>query len=169
MKPLPSPGAPAGAKTVSIRVLARAVVRAGSDAFAALRQSPGTIIGAPLPANFLKHADEQTVAAVAAVLRATHLYGLAQHDFSNWGVLAAPRFLARPIVAQAVKRFRQEGACGVSPPLIPHRPLHSVSGPVSPALHLHAPHFASAAARSARPARCRRSGHARMRRPLACG
>lgn len=141
MKPLPSHNVPAGAKTISASVLARAVVRAGGDGLKALRQNPGPAVGEPLAPNFLKHADEQTVAGVAAVLRAANEYGIAQVDFSRWGVLAAPRFLARASVAQAVKRFGQEGAWGVSPHLIPHRSLHSVSGTVSQALNLHGPNF----------------------------
>jgi hypothetical protein len=141
VKPLPSQSAPAGAKTISAAVLARAVVRADGAALKSLRQSPGPAVGDPLPANFLKHADEQTVAGVAAMLRAANEYGIADADFTRWGVLAAPRFLARAMVAQAVKRFGQEGAWGVSPHLIPHRSLHSVSGTVSQALHLHGPNF----------------------------
>jgi hypothetical protein len=122
-------------------VVARAVVRASPEALKALRSQPGPALGAPLPVNFLKHADEQTVAGIAAVLRAGHEHGLAGVDFSRWGVLAAPRFLARANVAQALRRFMQEGAWGVSPHLIPHRSLHSVSGSVSQALGIHGPNF----------------------------
>jgi hypothetical protein len=125
----------------SAAVLARSVLHAGSDLIRALRQSPGPALGTPLPANFLKHADDQTVLGIAAVLRAAHAFGLAETDFHDWGVLAAPRFLARSNVATALKRFQQEGAWGVSPHLIPHRSLHSVSGTVSQALNLHGPNF----------------------------
>jgi hypothetical protein len=56
-------------------------------------------------------------------------------------VLAAPRFLGRPTMAAALTRFRAEGAWGVSPHLIPHRCLHSLSGTVSQALQVHGPNF----------------------------
>lgn len=141
MKPLPGLRAPAGARTLTSAIRGHAVLRASADALKSLRQSPGTSVGEPLPANFLKHADDQTVTAVAAVLRAVHDFGLAQTDFSRWGVLAAPRRLARGAVALALKRFNAEGAWGVSPHLIPNRSLHAVSGTISQALQIHGPNF----------------------------
>src|SRR5207244_64037 len=83
----------------------------------ALRQHPGTT----LPANFLKHADEQTVAGVAAVFQAIGAGSLSDVSFTHWGVLAAPRFLARTLLAVTVQRFAVEAAWGISPPLIPPR------------------------------------------------
>jgi hypothetical protein len=121
-------------------VAAWGVVRAGVDDLKALRQNPGAA-GEPLPAAFLKHADDQTVAGLAAVFRAINQHGLTGTDFTRWAVLAAPRFLARAALAQALKRFALEGAWGVSPHLIPHRSLHSVSGTVSQALKIHGPNF----------------------------
>lgn len=122
-------------------VAAAGVVCATVDELKGLRQSPGPSVREPLPAAFLKHADDQTVAGLAAVLQAIDRYGLSGEDFTEWGVVAAPRFLARATLAQALKRFAVEGAWGVSPHLIPHRSLHSVSGTVSQALHLHGPNF----------------------------
>src|SRR5262249_6770324 len=70
-----------------------------------------------------------------------HRYGLTDTPWHDWGVLAAPRFLGRACLAQALQRFALEGAWGVSPHLIPHRSLHSVSGTVSQALGIHGPNF----------------------------
>jgi hypothetical protein len=106
-----------------------------------LRQSPGRGLGQPLPAAFLKHADEQTVVALAAVFRAVHHFDLAQTCFHHWGVIAASCFLGRATLAVALQRFTLEGAWGVSPHLIPHRSLHSVSGTISQALQVHGPNF----------------------------
>jgi hypothetical protein len=115
------------------------------EAIAGLRRQPGPVFGAPLPPAFLKHADEQTVVGLTAVYQAIHDHGLtpdpAGPGFRDWGVVAAPRFLGRPTMAASLLRFAAEGAWGVSPHLIPHRSLHSVSGTVSQALKIHGPNF----------------------------
>jgi hypothetical protein len=111
------------------------------DHVAGLRRQPGPPRGEALPAGLLKHADEQTVAGLAAVLHAAHDHGLSGEDFRAWGVLAVPRFMGRAAMAVAVQRFRAEGAWGVSPHMIPHRSLHALSGTVSHALKIHGPNF----------------------------
>jgi hypothetical protein len=78
---------------------------------------------------------------MAAVLRAIATGGLGSQRFTEWGVVAAPRFLGRMATAHAIQRFAVEGAWGVSPHLIPHRSLHAVSGTVSQALKIHGPNF----------------------------
>jgi hypothetical protein len=95
----------------------------------------------PLPSSFLKHADEQTVAGLAALGEAIRGHGLQDTDFSRWGVIAAPRFLGRAALAVALNRFAAEGAWGISPHLIPHRSLHALSGTVSQALKIHGPNY----------------------------
>lgn len=141
MEPARNQTAPPVATAVSFAVAATGVVRAGVEQLRGLRTNPGPVAGQPLPANFLKHADDQTVAGLAAVLQAAQADTLAGEDFSAWGVVAAPRFLARAAVARALERFATEGAWGVSPHLIPHLSLHSVSGTVSQALRIHGPNF----------------------------
>jgi hypothetical protein len=89
----------------------------------------------------LKHADEQTVVGLAAVLQAMEAHGLHTNSLTEWGVLAAPRFLGRASLAAALQRFAVEGAWGVSPHLIPHRSMHAVSGTISQALGIHGPNF----------------------------
>lgn len=116
-------------------------VRAPAAALAELRRTTGPVGGEPLPASFLKHADEQTVAGLAAVYHAMHEHGLGDTRFTDWGVLAAPCLQGRAALAAALLRFRAEGAWGVSPHLIPHRSLHSISGAVSLALRVHGPNF----------------------------
>jgi hypothetical protein len=116
-------------------------VQATAEMIPALRQCPGAPLGEPLPPLFLKHSDEQTIAGLAAVYQAIHAHGLASTSFTDWGVLAAPRSLGRAILAQTLQRFPLEGAWGVSPHLVPHRSLHSVSGTISQALAIHGPNF----------------------------
>jgi hypothetical protein len=94
-----------------------------------------------LPPSLLKNADEQTVAGVAAVLQAIAVGGLSTVRFTEWGVLAAPRFLGRWMFAHVLQRYATEGAWGVSPHLIPNRSLHSISGAVSLVLKIHGPNF----------------------------
>lgn len=127
--------------SVSCEVAAEAVVRSNLESLAELRRNPGPFPGEPLPASFLKHADEQTVAGLCAVYRAIEKGGLQKTCFCDWGVVAAPRFLGRPAMAAALQRFAAEGAWGVSPHLIPHRSLHSLSGTISQALKIHGPNF----------------------------
>lgn len=122
-------------------VAAHGTARATADGLAALRQNPGPSPGEPLPAAFLKHADEQTVVGMAALLQALHRHGLTGTDFTPWGAVGAPRFLGRAALRVALQRFAAEGAWGISPHLIPHRSLHSISGTVSQALKLHGPNF----------------------------
>lgn len=122
-------------------LFAKAVVGATVEQLKTLRQNPAPAGSASFPPATVKNSDDQSVAALAAVLRAIHDYGLKHSDFTHWGVLAAPHFLARAIVAQALQRFAAEGAWGVSPHLIPHRSLHSVSGTISQALGIHGPNL----------------------------
>lgn len=126
---------------VCCEIAAEATVRANLESLEQLRRQPGPAHGEPLPAALLKHADEQTVAGLCAVYQAIAGAGLQDTCFCDWGVVAAPRFLGRPTMAAALQRFVAEGAWGVSPHLIPHRSLHSVSGTVSQALKIHGPNF----------------------------
>jgi hypothetical protein len=129
------------AGTVACDLTAYGWVRAPVAALAELRRQPGPVCGSPWPASFLKHADEQTVAGLAAVYHAIHDHGLGETRFTDWGVLAAPYHQGRSALAAALLRFRAEGAWGVSPHLVPHRSLHSISGAVSLALRTHGPNF----------------------------
>lgn len=89
----------------------------------------------------LKHADEQTVLALSAVLHAVDRFGLNGRTHSDWGVIAAPRYLGRLQTMFHVDRYRRQGASTVSPLIIPHLSLHSTSGTISQALGLHGPNF----------------------------
>lgn len=121
-------------------VAAHAYLEADGERLAALRQNPAPAgVRIPLPPALLKHADEQTVLSLAAVLQAAA--SLPAGDFSSWGVLAAPRFVGRQMFITALRKFREEGAWGVSPHLIPHRSLHSVSGTISQALKIRGPNY----------------------------
>jgi hypothetical protein len=116
-------------------------VQVGVAQLAVLRRQPGPGVGTTLPVNFLKHADDQSVAALAAVLQTIEQSGLGQTRFTDWGVVSAPCFLGRATLVQAWQRMQVEGAWGVSPHFIPHRTQHAVSGTISQALKIHGPNF----------------------------
>jgi hypothetical protein len=78
---------------------------------------------------------------VAALFQAIDRHGLADIQFTDWGVLAAPRYLGRLTTSLAFQRFAAEGAWGISPHLIPHRTLHAISGTISQALQIHGPNL----------------------------
>src|SRR5262249_3193107 len=122
-------------------VAAWGLVQATREELVRLRQQPGQVQGEPLPATFLKHADEQTVVGLAAVLQAAQATPLTGTNFTHWGVVAAPRVMGRGLMGAALRRFATEGAWGVSPHVIPHRSLHAMSGTISQALQIHGPNF----------------------------
>jgi hypothetical protein len=122
-------------------VAAHAALAVPGEAIPALRLKPGPAPGPPPPPSFLKQADEQTIAGLSAVYHAMQDHHLDASTLSGWGVLAAPQLLGRNAISGVLERFAEEGAWGMSPHLIPHRTLHSVSGTISQALALHGPNF----------------------------
>ena len=116
-------------------------IRARAADLKAMRQGLEPGYGENLPASSLKHVDEQTLAGLAAVYGAVRANGLSNADWTNWAVLAAPRFLGRAALIVSLQRYAVEGAWGMSPHFIPHRTLHSVSGTISMALKIHGPNF----------------------------
>jgi len=118
-------------------VEAYGVVKVPVEDIAALRKAPGPLGGRTIPASLLKHADHQTVLALAAVLRAIDDFGWHDRSFHDWGLIAAPRFLGRILVAASMDRFRKRGVPSMSPLIIPTLSLHAVAGSLSLALKTH--------------------------------
>jgi hypothetical protein len=128
-------------QTRTCTLAGHAFVRLSGNEAAARRRSPGPACGKLSPA-LLKHADEQIVAALAAVLHAIDAYHLAPNgpeEFREWGVVGAARFIGRDIISRDIPDFLTEGPWGVSPHIIPHRSLHSPSGAISIALNTTGP------------------------------
>ena len=122
-------------------MVAYAVHRATAAEIPALRKAPGSLGDSAIAPSLLRHADEQTVVGLAAILRAVARGGLEPGDFAAWAVLAAPRFLGRAMFEAAFPQFLAEGAWGVSPHLVPAHSLHSPSGAFSQALKAHGPNL----------------------------
>jgi len=134
---------PSGTSPESVECGIRAfgVIQAPPATISALRKNPAPAGDPATMITFLKYADDQTVVSLAAVLRAIHNSGLDQQTFTDWGVVAAPSFLGRETVAAAFKRFRRQGALGVSPLLIPYLSQHAVAGTISLPLRIHGPNL----------------------------
>lgn len=113
------------------------------------RRNPGEFGGEKLSYSLFKHADEQSVAGVVAVLRAIASFELDARGFDRWGVIAAPRFQGRSTFDVVWPRFLAEGAWGVSPHLAPQHTLHATSGLISQVLKAHGPNFGVDRARGA--------------------
>lgn len=122
-------------------VTAHTTLRVPLESIGALRDNPGLDSSPSLPPRFLRHSDEQTVVGVAAVLRAMAEPQLAGTDFSEWGVLAAPRLLGRLNAASMLSKFMEFGPPAISPHAIPQHSLHAVSSAVSVALGMRGPNF----------------------------
>jgi len=133
--------APAQGTVVHCRIAALASLRGSAEKIALWRRQPICVGGVKMPATFLKHAEDQTVLALTAVLEAMASERMQNQSFSAWGVLAAPNLFGRVSIAQTIEKFQAEGAWGVSPHLIPHQSLHAMSGTISQALTIHGPNF----------------------------
>ncbi len=139
-RPLPPTLTPGTRGTIVTSIVAaHAALRADADALARWRKRPE---GArPLAPALLKHADDQTVPGIGAVLRAIDQCGWAERSFADWGAVAGSNFFGRAGIAQTVQRYAQEGPWGVSPHLIPQQSLHAAAGTVSLVLGIHGPNF----------------------------
>ncbi len=141
LNPVQDSAAAVRGRAVCCDVAAQALTRASVDSLAELRRNPEPLFGFAPPPALLKHADEQTAVGLAAVYHACRDRGVDPTGFRDWGVLAAPRFLGQSMMAASLLRFQAEGAWGVSPHVIPHRSLHSISGTISHALKIKGPNL----------------------------
>lgn len=110
-------------------------------AIEALRRTPGELPGLDLPASFLKHSDEQSVAAFVAVIKAIQEHGAPIEKFRGWGVVGAPRYMGRLHGGGGIVKFFDHGVRGISPHSIPQNSLHSVSGVISVGLRMGGPNL----------------------------
>ncbi|MGE3805175.1 MAG: hypothetical protein AB7K24_10925 [Gemmataceae bacterium] len=111
--------------------------QAGPTGVRDLRRGLANFPGKPLPNSLLKHTDDQAVLALDAVRASLTEAG----DFAGWGIVAAPRRPGRSIMQPAIPRYHSEGAWSVSPHIVPHCSLHSLSGLLSMALEVHGPNL----------------------------
>jgi hypothetical protein len=141
--PLPS-------RAVDLTILAKATASLTVAELAAIRQQSLERFATPLRPAFLKHSDEQSLAALTAVSRAIDEYGLTD-DFGDWAIISSTRYLGRTAFAAVIEKYQVDGPWGVSVQVIPHSAPHSVAGTVSLALHSHGPSIGVGAARGEEP------------------
>lgn len=122
-----------------LAIIARGTARLTIPELGAMRKQPPAGFSAKLSPLFLKHSDEQTLAALAALYRAKNDFGLDDEDFGPWAVVSISRYMGRGAFANLSEKYRHEGAWGISVQVVPHRTAHSVSGTISLALGLHGP------------------------------
>jgi hypothetical protein len=122
-------------------ILGHALVSADASQVVAWRNNPATLLPRAWPPGMFKQSEDQTIVSLAALTQVIRDKQLSETDMAKWGVIAGPIFLGRAVLSAAFDQFDKEGAWGVSPHLIPHRFLHSVSGTLSLALGMHGPNF----------------------------
>jgi hypothetical protein len=122
-------------------VAAFAVLQIPQEAFPALRKRPGPDVGKLLSSGLLRQADDQSVAAAAAVFHAIRDFNLQEFSFADWGVVGAPRLLGRTTAATVLDKYRRLGPRGVSPLVSPYLSSHALSAMISLALQAHGPNL----------------------------
>jgi hypothetical protein len=143
----PSSAAPADSPPVGIAC--HAVVEARLSELPRLRDLPSPAPAPALPSRFLRHADEQTVVGLRAVLAAIASHPLPPPSFAGYGVVAAPCRAGRFTAAQSLAMLREGGGVTVTPHVVPQCSLHSLAGAVSVALGMHGPNIGAGGGRHA--------------------
>jgi hypothetical protein len=128
-------------RELSLALRGFGVARADLASIAAMRKSRPAWAPPDTPGHFLKHADEQTVVAVAALDHAVQAGALQIDDCRQWAIIAAPRFIGRSAGAVTLDRFGRGGGPAISPHVIPQHSLHSISGALSILLGSRQPNF----------------------------
>jgi hypothetical protein len=106
-------------------------VRLAMAEIAPLRKKLPPWVPTDTAGHFLKYADEQSVAAVAAVDRAIQGHGVDLNAQRDWPIIAAPRFFGRVAGPGIISGYDRGGPQAVSPQVIPQHSLHSMSGALS--------------------------------------
>ncbi|HEY4234108.1 MAG TPA: hypothetical protein VGM76_11815 [Lacipirellulaceae bacterium] len=126
-------------KPAELSIVASGAARMTMPELAALRKESLPNLPVPLSPLLLRHSDEQTLAALAAISKATKSIAMASKDFRDWAIVSSSRSLGRGAFAAVVDKYRSEGPWGVSVQVIPHCTAHAVAGTLSLAIGSHGP------------------------------
>lgn len=124
-----------------VAIRGQAMIAVRRAAIDALRDVPPQSGAVDLPPRFLRHADEQTVVGVVAVLAAVARAEWSTARLAGCSVIAAPRLAGRPAAARTLSGWAAQGHATVSPHIVPQCSLHAMASAVSVALRCHGPHL----------------------------
>jgi hypothetical protein len=119
--------------SIELAVAAFGAAGLGFDELARVRREPPNF-AARLAPQLLKRSDEQTLASLVALERAISSHSPGGHDYSNWAVLSASRYLGRSSSAALIDKYPTSGPWGVSVHSPAHFSPHAVASTVSLAL-----------------------------------
>ena len=115
------------------------VVAVRRSEIAELAKQPAPFGGPALPPRFLRHADEQTVIGMRAVLQTLAEAAVDATDLRRDAVVAASCQAGQPTAARTMVALKQQGPVGVTPHVVPQCSLHSPASAVSVGLGMHGP------------------------------
>ncbi len=125
--------------TFNLSIIAYGSAHLTGPELAAIRKKSLPGFRTALSPQLLRHSDDQTLSALAAMSTAMGQLATTDSDFGKWAVVSASRNLGRSAFAAVMDKYRSEGPWGVSVQVIPHCTAHAVAGTVSLALHSHGP------------------------------
>jgi hypothetical protein len=134
------PPTDAGSATAcAAEVAGRATVATRLSGITALRDGGWPESAPVLPRRFLRHADEQTVVGVHAILAAIAALPETRLSLAGHGIVAASCQAGRVSGAQTLVQAKRGGGVAVSTQIVPQGSLHSLAGAVSVGLGMHGP------------------------------
>ena len=132
---LPPTAGPAPAACTAA-VAAQAMIAARLSEIASLRNGGWPTTAPSLPQRFLRHADEQTVVGMHALLAAIASIPEPRQPLDCDGVVAASCQAGRLAGAHTLVQARRGGGVTVSTQIVPQCSLHSPAGAVSVGLEI---------------------------------
>jgi hypothetical protein len=137
---------PAGRRAVDLAIVAKRSVWLTVSELAATRQRSFDQFPTPLRPQFLKHSDDQTLAALTALAAAIEVCDR-RYAFEDWAIVSSTRYVGRAAFAAVIDKYAIDGPWGVSVQVIPHTAPHAVAATASLALGAHGPSIGAGAAR----------------------
>lgn len=125
------------------------IVTARLSEISTLARQPAPVGGPMIPPRFLRHADEQTIVGLRAVLQIVAAAGSKKPDFSHDGVVGASCRAGQPTAARTMMNLERQGTAGVTPHVVPQCSLHSLASAVSVAFGMHGPNVGVAGGQQA--------------------
>lgn len=117
------------------------VYAASAAEIPAARQRARELFGSTLGNGVVKQLEEQSVVGLLAVHAALEMNPVEPGFWHDWAVVGACQRPGRRLMAQCLAQYQVTGATAVSPYVVPHGSLHSLSGIISQVLGAHGPNL----------------------------